>query len=161
MQFRAISDPPTTFCPCLVQRDMKSFLTINGKVHHGLTERRSELIIAFHSGARWIGREEHWKRWVAIPSENSDAWKSAKVFIPESSKPVLVILAQPVVFPHIKVSPGLHFGLWDDRHDQTWRIYQRHVDARDNTNKSWLDIGARQISSWLELPKLDERFHTN
>lgn len=170
MEFRLLSDHPNKFCPCLVRRSLEVSLSINGVVHHGLTERRSEFVIAAFSGLHWLGREAHWVEWCEIPSESSKEWQSAKLFSPESLKPVLVVLPQPIVMRGLTIRPGLHFGMFNDRFgDKTWQIYQRLEGSRllnseeIEYNRCWLSVGLKQISSWMTLPDLDlnERLRAN
>lgn len=135
---------------------MDTFLTINGKVHHGLTERRSQYFIAFHSGARWIGREAHWTEYVEIPPENDPHWKAASLFAPESLKPVLVILPQPIILKDLRINAGLSFAMFDDRYSKTWRVYHRNLNGRDDRTRNWIDIGLKRISSWLEINPMSD-----
>jgi hypothetical protein len=143
---------------------MKSFLTINGTVHYGLTERRSEYVIAFFSGMHWLGREAHWVDWAEIPSEQDPLWMSAKLFAPDELKPVLAILPQPVVMVQSVINAGLHFALYENKR---WKIYFRNRGARITENdelafnRCWLDVGSKQVSSWLPLPDLNERLRAD
>lgn len=170
MEFQLLSDHPNRFCPCLIRRDLEVSLRINGVVHHGLTERRSEFVLGVFSGLHWLGRESHWVKYAEIPAENTSHWSPAKLFAPESLKPVLVILPQAVVMRSLTIRPGLNFGMLDDRFgDKTWRIYQRIEGARlinseeVEYNRCWISIGLKQISSWMSLPELElnERLRTD
>jgi hypothetical protein len=160
MQFRPLSDPPKGFVPCLIERSLDKYIKVNGSIQHGLTERRSQFVISFYSGSHWLGREEHWTSWAAIPPESNPVWNPAKLFAPKSLKPVLVILPQPVVLRSLIISPGLHFAFFDDA-NRTWKVYQRNQGARITSNEElindrcWIDIGMKQISSWLELPEME------
>ena len=159
LKFRPMHEHPNRFVPVLIQRDLNSHLEINGVVHYGLTERRSEFVISYFSGRHFIGREAHWSAWAEIPSES--LWNPANVFLPGPLEPVLIILPQPVVLKSLTLSAGLNFGYFDNRKDKTWRIYYRNPGARitKSVESCWISIGMKQISSWLQLPQviLDEK----
>ena len=166
MNFWPLSKPPKGFTPCLVRRDLETFLEINGSIQHGLKERRSELVIAFFSGSHWLGRESHWVFYSEIPPENSSEWQNASLFAPPELKPVLTILPQPITLRSLIIPAGLHFGMYNDR---SWRIFQRNSGSRITHNdelistRCWLDIGSKRIpSSWLQLPLIfDERIRSD
>lgn len=161
MQFRPLSNPPKGFTHCLIKRSLDTYLEVNGQIQYGLKERRSQIIISLYTGLHWIGRESHWDGWAAIPSESDSCWQSAKLFIPESNKPVLTILPQPIFLKSLAIPAGLHFGIYDED-KTTWKIYQRDKGARNNSiNKNWIDIGNKKLSSWLELPPLDEKLRSD
>ena len=163
LTFRPLSDHPQGFAACLIRRDLNSALKINGVVHHGITERRSELCISWFTGRHYLGRESHWGAWAEIPPEN--LWNPASLFAPEDLKPVLVILPQPVVMKSLVIPAGLLFGIYDSS-TPAWKVYQRSLGVRitgaqELSARRWLDIGKNQVSSWLELPPLDERLRSD
>jgi hypothetical protein len=163
LKFENFLKAPDGFRPCLVQRDLEVSLRINGSLHHGIKERRSEYVISYFTGSHWLGREEHWSYWAEIPAEGSEHWNHAGGFIPESLKPVLCILPQPYRLMSMTIPAGLHFALYDERYDDpTWRIYVRNEAARmkdgigeNALSRQWLGVGRRAISSWLQLPPLN------
>jgi len=163
MQFRSLSDRPNKFCPVLIRRDLTKALEINGVTHHGITERRSEYCISWYTGRHFLGREAHWVAWSEIPPENR--WNPAGLFAPDDLKPVLVILPQPIVMRTFVIPAGICFGMYDSS-IPSWKVYQRTLglritDSDEITSRRWIDVGKKQISSWLELPPLDERLRSD
>jgi hypothetical protein len=155
LKFKPLSDHPKGFVPCVVKRDLEQYLEINGVVQHGVKERRSQYIIAVYSGQHFLGREAHWSSYAEIPPEGSEGWFSAKLFAPPDLTPVLAILPQPVVLKTLIIPAGLHFAMYEDR---SWKIHHRNQGSRISSNEElavtrcWLDVGKKQVSSWLELP---------
>ena len=158
MLFHPLNEHPDRFLPILVRRDMETYLTVNGVVQHGVKERRSEFVISWYSGRHYFGRESHWVSWAEIPPESHSDWNPAAGIIPSSQRPVLVIIPQPIVMMTLVIVPGIHFGSFVNG---TWRVFQRNKGARitDNdqltTDRCWIDVGKKPISSWLTLPELE------
>ncbi len=161
MEFSPISKPPRGFTPCLIRRDLEMPLK------YGVRERRSEFVISSFTGYHFLGREENWIEWAEIPAEDNPGWIHANIFLPEERVPVLVILPQPKQLTLVKVSAGIHFGLYDRLNEPTWRIYIRETNNRiiedpgPYLSKQWVAIGKKGVSSWMELPKLNEKLRTD
>lgn len=158
MQFRPLNRPPERFTPCLIRRDMEQALRVNDVTWHGIKERRSEIVVSYWTGSHWLGRDAHWKEWAEIPPEYDRSWNSTSIVIPEEMKPVLSILPQPVDIGMVTISAGFHFAFYKNK---TWCVYQRSISSRGDTSKLWIDIGNKRISSWLQLPPLNEKLRSS
>jgi len=155
MRFHPLNEHPDRFIPILIRRDMETYLKVNGVVQYGIKERRSEFVISWYTGRHYLGREEHWVSWTEIPPESHSNWVPAGGMIPSKGLPVLVIVPQPIVMMTLIIEPGIHFGSFNN---DTWRVFQRSKGARitENdqltTDRCWIDVGKKPISSWLPLP---------
>jgi len=123
-------------------------------------ERRSEFVVSYYTGRYFLGREEHWCAWAEIPAENSTQWKYTGAFLPPTMQPVLAIVPQPIRVGIITIPAGLHFAFYDDRTSRTWCIYQRHSDLKELNGRNWIDVGLNKMSSWLELPPINDKLRS-
>lgn len=157
MEFVSIKNPPSGYTPCLIRRDLSMRLS------YGFKERRSEFLISFYTGYRWLSREENWISYSIIPPENSKGWCPSQILPEYKRRPALGIIPQPVTIGSLYLLPGLHFVLLDDKPEKTWRVYIRHHSVRGKSDPSaqWLAIGTKSVSSWLKLPLMDCRLRTD
>jgi hypothetical protein len=133
------------------------------RLSYGFKERRSEFLISFYTGYRWLNREENWVSYSVIPPENSKRWCPSQILPQHRRKPVIGIIPQSVTIGSLYLLPGLHFVLFDDQPEKTWRVYIRHGGVRGISDSSaqWLAIGTKSVSSWLKLPSMNCRLRTD